>query len=253
MSYIKALIVEDEPLARERLMRQLKAHPHIRVIHQCGSVTEAVSKIDQLLPDVVFLDVRLGDGDAFDILSSIHHVPHVIFLTAFSDYAYRAFEHKALDYLLKPVDDARLASALLRLPDMSTHNSRAALEALLELAGTLRQEPKPISYPVTVGDRTLFVRFDDITHFEARDKLVYLYTREKKEYPIDSSLTRLIETLPGQFVQVHRAFIINRDFLSEIHRYFGGKYKLLLGKPLIVTVESGNTYKDVVEKLRLAD
>jgi two-component system LytT family response regulator len=125
------------------------------------------------------------------------------------------------------------------------------LEALLELASSLRQQPKPVSYPVTVGDRTLFVRYDDITHFEARDKLVYLCTREKKEYPIDISLSRLAETLPPQFVQVHRAFVINCDFLSEIHRYFGGKYKLLLGRPMIVTVESGSTYKEVVEKLRI--
>ncbi len=250
MNIVKAIVVDDEPLARERLVRQLQSHPHIRVIDQCGSVREAVSKIDQLLPDLVFLDVRLGDGDAFDILSGITHVPRVIFSTAFSDYAYRAFEHKAVDYLLKPVDEARLADALQRIPNTVTQNSSTSLEALLELAASLRQEPKPISYPVTVGDRTLFIRFDDITHFEARDKLVYLLTRDKKEYPIDTSLTRLVDALPSQFVQVHRAFIINRDHLSEIHRYFGGKYKLLLGKPMIATVESGVTYKDVVDGLK---
>jgi two-component system LytT family response regulator len=251
MIIVRTLIVDDEQLARERLSRQLQEHTNIRIVGECGSVADSVSKIDELQPDLVFLDVRLGDGDAFDILSRIHHVPHIIFSTAYSDYAYRAFEHKAVDYLLKPVDATRLADALRRLPDTFSAATKAPLEALLELASSLRQQPKPVSYPVTVGDRTLFVRYDDITHFEARDKLVYLCTREKKEYPIDISLSRLAETLPPQFVQVHRAFVINCDFLSEIHRYFGGKYKLLLGRPMIVTVESGSTYKEVVEKLRI--
>jgi two-component system, LytTR family, response regulator len=252
MKTVRTLIVDDEHLARERLARQLQAHTQIHIIAECGSVAESVSKIDELQPDLVFLDVRLGDGDAFDILSGIHHVPHIIFSTAYSDYAYKAFEHKAVDYLLKPVDAKRLADALQRLPDTSSADTKAPLQALLELASSLRHQPKPVSYPVTVGDRTLFVRYDDITHIEAKDKLVYLVTRDKKEYPIDTSLTKLTESLPMQFVQVHRAFIINRDHLSEIHRYFGGKYKLLLGKPMIVTIESGVTYKDIVDGLKQA-
>jgi len=250
MSTLRTLIIDDEPLARERLQRQLREYRRIHVVAECGSVAEACESIDNILPDLVFLDIRLGDGDAFDILRQIRHIPHVIFTTAYSDYAYRAFEHNALDYLMKPIEDARLANAIQRLPNENTLDSRASLESLLELAQSLRQAPKPISFPVTVGDRTLFVRFDDITHFEAKDKLVYLNTRDKKEYPLDQSLTRLIETLPGQFVQIHRAFIINRDFLSEIHRYFGGKYKLLLGRPMIVTIESGSTYKDIVDNLK---
>lgn len=251
MTTVRTLIIDDEHLARERLARQLRAHTHIQVVAECGNVVESVSKIDELQPDLVFMDVRLGDGDAFDVLSRIHHVPHIIFSTAYSDYAYKAFEHKAVDYLLKPVDDRRLADALQRLPHTLSTETKTPLQALLELASTLRQQPKPVSYPVTVGDRTLFVRYDDITHFEAKDKLVYLVTRDKKAYPIDMSLTKLMETLPMQFVQVHRAFVINRDYLSEIHRYFGGKYKLLLGKPVIVTIESGSTYKEVVEKIRV--
>jgi two-component system LytT family response regulator len=250
MNPLRALIIDDESLARERLQRQLKSHHRIYVVAECGSVAEACERIDQDLPDLVFLDIRLGDGDAFDILRQIRHIPHVIFTTAYSDYAHRAFEHKAIDYLMKPIEESRLADAIQRLPSEPTHDTKASLESLLELAQSLRQVPKPISYPITVGDRTLFVRFDDITHFEAKEKLVYLHTRDKKEYPLDVSLTRLSETLPGQFVQVHRAFIINRDVLSEIHRYFGGKYKLLLGRPMIVTVESGVTYKEIVEKLK---
>jgi len=250
MNSLKTLIIDDEPLARERLQRQLKSHSRIQVVAECGSVAEACERIDRNQPDLVFLDIRLGDGDAFDILRQIHHIPHVIFTTAYSDYAHRAFEYKAVDYLMKPIEDARLADAIQRLPSESNLNTKASLESLLELAQSLRQVSKPISYPITVGDRTLFVRFDDITHFEAKDKLVYLHTLDKKEYPLDTSLTRLIETLPRQFVQVHRAFVINRDFLSEIHRYFGGKYKLLLGRPMIVTIESGSTYKDTVDKLK---
>lgn len=252
MTPIRVLIIDDEALARERLIRLLHEFDHIDVIGEAQCVAEACVVIDALRPDLIFLDIRLGDGDAFDILSNINHIPRIIFATAFTDYAHRAFEHRAVDYLLKPVDSTRLTDAIGRMSEPVAEHPAQALEAILELASSLRQRHRSTSFPVTLGDRTLFIRFDDITYFEARDKLVFLATRDKKEYPLDASLTKLIESLPGQFVQIHRSFVINRDHLTEIHRYFSGKYKLLLGKPMIVTIESGVTYKEVVDELKQA-
>lgn len=251
MIRLRALLVDDEQPALDRMEMLLQSHPSVEIAGVSKSVADAISNIDSLMPDVVFLDVKMGDGDAFDVLKSIHHLPAVVFATAYSDYAHKAFEHRAVDYLVKPVEPARLAETIDRLHSSASNTTHQQLDQLLELAASLRQHRMPMSHPVTIGDRTLFVRYEDITHFEAREKLVYLCTKDKKEYPIDNSLSRLSDSLPPQFVQVHRAFVINRDFLSEIHRYFGGKYKLLLGRPMIVTVESGSTYKDVVEKLKV--
>lgn len=251
MNRLQVLLVDDEQPALDRMGNLLNDYPSVEVLGAAKSVAEAVRSIDALKPDVVFLDVKMGDGDAFDVLKSIQHIPSVVFATAYSDYAHKAFEHRAVDYLVKPIEAARLAETIQRLQSAPPRPPNQQLDQLLELAATLRQSRQPVSHPVTIGDRTLFVRYDEITHFEARDKLVYLCTKERKEYPIDTSLSRLAESLPPQFVQIHRAFVINCDLLSEIHRYFGGKYKLLLGRPMIVTVESGSTYKDIVEKLRV--
>lgn len=251
MNRLRVLLVDDEQPALDRMAALLQVHASVEVVGSAKSVAEATAGIDSLKPDAVFLDVKMGDGDAFDVLKAIQHLPSIVFATAYSDYAHRAFEHRVVDYLVKPVEASRLSETISRLQSLPAHSTNQQLDQLLELAASLRQQRQPVSHPVTIGDRTFFVRYDDITHFEAREKLVYLCTKEKKEYPIDTSLSRLAESLPPQFVQVHRAFVINCDYLSEMHRYFGGKYKLLLGRPMIVTVESGSTYKDVVEKLRV--
>lgn len=248
MSPFRALLVDDEAPSRDRMRRLLaEFDERVEIVGEAGSVAQAAVLTGEMRPDLLFLDIRLGDGDAFDLLRRLDPMPQVIFVTAYSEYAHKAFEHRAVDYLLKPVTVDRLASALARLPGQPEQLGPEAVRKLLDLASTLAAGPQPTSFPVRLGDRTLFVRFADITHFEAREKLVYLHTMERKSYPIDVSLTRLMERLPGQFVQVHRAFVVNRDHIAEVHRFFGGKYRIVLGRPAVATVESGVTYKEVVE------
>jgi two-component system LytT family response regulator len=250
MKSYRALLVDDEVHARKRMSHLLSEHTdHIEIVGEANSVASAISMMKSLEPDLLFLDIKLGDGDAFDVLQQLVGKPHVIFATAYSEYAHKAFEHRAIDYLLKPVTSDRLALAIDRLPTEPVPQSSEAMKQLLDLAASLRSAPTPISYPVRLGDRTIFVRFDDITHFEAKDKVVYLHTVEKKSYPIDRSLTQLQMQLPKSFIQVHRAYILNRTHLVECHRYFSGKYKLILGKPMLATIESGVTYKSTVEDL----
>ncbi len=248
MNRFRVLIVDDESPSRDRMRRLLADfHDRVDVVGEAGSVVQAVGMAKEMRPELLFLDIRLGDGDAFDVLRQLDPMPQVIFATAYSEYAHKAFEHRAVDYLLKPVTADRLAAALARLPREPEQLTPEAVRKLLDLASTLAAGPQPTSFPVRLGDRTLFVRFADITHFEAREKLVYLNTLERKSYPIDISLIRLMERLPQAFVQVHRAFVVNRDHIAEVHRFFGGKYRIVLGRPSVATVESGVTYKDVVE------
>jgi len=250
MKTYRTILVDDEVHARNRMAQLLVDYSNqINIVGQAGSVATAVSMVKEIEPDLIFLDIKLGDGDAFDVLQQLKGKPQIIFVTAFSEFAHKAFEYRAIDYLLKPVSAERLAQSINRLPAEPEPQSSDAMKQLLDLAASLRSAAVPISYPVRLGDRTLFVRFDDITHFEAKDKIVYLHTVDKKSYPLDRSLTLLQSQLPKTFLQVHRAYIINRALLVECHRFFGGKYKLILGKPMLVTIESGVTYKDTVEDI----
>ena len=247
MTALSALIVEDEALARKRLVRLLKAHQEtVAVVGEADHPQQAMEVINTLKPDLIFLDIQMPGMNGFEMLRHVQHNPLVIFTTAYAEYAVQAFEENALDYLLKPVEAERLAAALERV---RAHRVPLPVDQLSVLADLIRADRKMTSIPVKVGERFLFIALDTITHFEARDKYVYLHTTQGKEYLTDHTLISLIEKLPAHFIQVHRAYIVNRLKIKEIQVFFNNRYVIYVGEHPVVKIISGPSFADVVRDI----
>jgi len=200
---MKALIVDDERLARQELRRLLGAHPEIEIAGEACSGQEAIEMIGRLAPDVVFLDVRMPGMSGFDVLERLDDVPQVIFTTAYDEYALRAFEVSALDYLVKPVAPARLASAVARLrPPVG----RTRLERVF----------------VKDGERCWLVRVGDIFLLESEGNYTRLYFAGERPL-IPRSLAALDERLdPAVFFRAGRRHIVNLKWVEQVETGIAG-------------------------------
>ena len=253
MMVLDALLVDDEPPARHRLRRLLGAHPEqVRVIGEAASADEADVLLRQRWPDVLFLDVEMPGRSGFDLLAALDRPPHVVFVTAYDQYAVRAFEARALDYLLKPVEPDRLAQTLAVLTERAARAAPPPLtpDVLAALAAALRPPPPPVTtIPVKTGDHVRFVRLDEVTHLEARDKYVFLHTADGREHLLEGTLTALAEKLPPHFVRVHRAIVVNRDRIVRAVHLFKNRYRLYLDAHPPVHVSTGPSFAAAVRAL----
>ena len=229
---IRTLIVDDEPLARQRLRRLLEADPEIAVLGECGDGQQAVADLRELRPDLVFLDVQMPGLDGFGVLQVLGRdaPPAVVFVTAHDRYALKAFEVHALDYLLKPFDKGRFSAALERAKEQLRQGTSAALnERLQEL---LRNAPGhhhgPERLMVKSGGRIYFVRVGEIDWVEAAGNYVRLHAG-KEEHLLRESLTALERKLdPARFVRVHRSALVNLERIRELQPAFHGDYVIIL-------------------------
>jgi two-component system LytT family response regulator len=239
---VKTLIVDDEPLARSRLRKLLSAEDGVEIVGECASAEEAIGVIESALPDLVFLDVQMPGMDGFQMLAKLETpaLPAIIFVTAFDDYALRAFEVHALDYLLKPYSRARFVDAFRRAREQLERESAAAADRrLLGLLAELRaRESGGAAALVTVHEherlvvksdgRMFFVRPADIDWVEASANYVRLHARGES-YQLRESMKRMEERLPrGTFVRIHRSVIVNLDRVRELQPWFHGEYVVIL-------------------------
>ena len=225
---IRAVIVDDEPLARKRLRRLLAAHGEIEIVDEAGDGDAARRLVEETRPDLIFLDVQMPGLSGFDVLSQLRHRPRVIFVTAHDEFAVRAFEEQALDYLLKPVEPARLARALARLGDGSAARGeeQQRLERLLEAVARTRTGPRRLA--VRRGARVTLVEPDSITFCRAEDKYSVLYTAEG-EHVIDLTIEELEHTLdPSTFLRIHRSAIVNLGSVRDLTAVEGGRFLVTL-------------------------
>src|SRR5271156_3231715 len=196
---MKALIINDEPPARRELRRLLSEFPWIEIVGECGNIVEAAAKIEALIPALLFLDIQMPGGSGFDLLARLEHVPAVIFTTAHDEHAVRAFEVDALDYLLKPIDPARLAEALGRVKSaQATRTPRhdAVLEQIF----------------VRDGDRCWFVPLREVSLLSSEGNYIRL-SWGKANPLLGRSLAALEQRLdPNRFFRANRRQIINLDF-----------------------------------------
>ena len=219
---LRTLIVDDEPLARQRLARLLAALPAIELTGEAANGREAVERIRELKPDLVFLDIQMPGWDGFRVLEELEASPYIIFATAFDEYALRAFDLAAVDYLLKPIDPKRLAVAVEKALDVAARRHFAA--KLSDLTRTLtRLDGRPVRHiGVRQGERIVVVRPEDVFYFEARAKETSLFTRDR-EHVVDRSLKQLEEDLdPRRFFRCHRSYIVNLDRVAEVLPWFAG-------------------------------
>jgi two-component system LytT family response regulator len=232
---LRALLVDDEPLARARLRRMLGARGDMQVVGEAGSVAEAAPLVDQLTPDIVFLDVQMPGEDGFALLSQIRHKPAIVFVTAFDHYAVRAFEANAVDYLMKPFRPERLAAAVERArivlarPDELARQLQQLLASVASHTGARSDRPESLErLTVRLGQKQLILKTEDVFWFGAEDKLVFAATATDRHY-VNFTLDELEKRLePARFVRVHRSAIANLDHAAALRPGFAGTWRLQL-------------------------
>lgn len=262
---IRSLIVDDEPLARRLLRSMLSTHDDIVLIGECGDGEEAVEVIHREQPDLLFLDVQMPAMDGFQVLKclSLEELPRVIFVTAYDEYALRAFDVHALDYLLKPFDEERLEEALRRARNNLEERDSAPravagddtdlasgsyevkiLELLKELHARGRHAER---LAITIDERTRFLPAENIDWIEADGKHVKIHAGEHT-YPFREGISSVEERLdPHDFLRVHRSRIVRVAAVEEIQSWFKGEYLLILQDGTKLT--TGRTYRDSVYRL----
>jgi two-component system LytT family response regulator len=214
---MKALIVDDEPLARRELRRLLAGFSWLQVVGEASDVDEAHERVDTLAPDVVFLDVQMPGGTGFDLLERLHRLPRIIFTTAYDHYAVKAFEVSALDYLLKPIEPERLAAALGKIhaaaqPPLRMSAGDASLEQLF----------------VRDGPRCWFVPLREVSVFTAEGNYVRLQWG-KAQPLLGRSLIALEDKLDGKrFFRANRRQIVNIDLIQSVELGEGGRLHVQL-------------------------
>lgn len=224
---MRVLLVDDEPRARRELARILSAHPDVEVVGEAEDVPSAVAALQQLQPDLLFLDVQMPGGNGFDLLAKLDHAPAVIFCTAFDQHAVKAFEVNALDYILKPLDPARVAEALGRV-----RSSLAAAPKPAENRESRLQRHHRVF--VRDGERCWFVRIADVEAFESVGNYAKLYLPDARPI-ILRSLNALDDRLdPELFFRASRQFIINLEAIMSVEPWFGDSLRVVLKSGLAV-------------------
>jgi two-component system LytT family response regulator len=245
MNSLKTLIIDDETLARERLIRLLATFNNVfNIVGEAADGDQAFEMINSLKPDIVFLDVQMPGMDVFEMLTQISHKPFIVFCTAFDHYALKAFDCYSIDYLLKPVEIDRLKKTVEKIQKITNTNDSQSIQKLVEALRTMEQKPVPVSIPHKVGDKTILIKLESVVYFEANDKYVNFYNREGTRYLTDQSLKSLEEKLPNNFIRISKSFIINKNYVKEIHKYFRGRLLLVMDTVNKTRISSGSAYTE---------
>ena len=230
MTAIRTIVVDDEKLARDRLAGFLAALDGVELVGQAQNGVEALALIEAERPDLVFLDVRMPGMDGFEVLKALRRPsPHVVFATAYDDYAIRAFEVQAIDYLLKPFARARVEEAVGRVRSrLATAHPGPDLESVLRRLEEQQQKVYVTQIPVHSGKRILILPVSDVLWFAIEYRLVYAHTAERA-FMTNYTLRELEERLdPALFFRAHKSSLVNLQHMKEIVPWFGGRYKLVM-------------------------
>ncbi len=236
----KVILIDDERLARSELKRLLQEFPDVEVIGEAANANEGIEKIETLNPDLIFLDIQMPGKTGFDMLTQLEKAPHVIFVTAYDEYALKAFEVNALDYLMKPVEPKRLADALLKVrqkdeEELLSYNNR----------GLLGEHDQVF---VKDGERCWFVKLSDVRLFESVGNYAKVFFGTNKPL-ILKSLNALEERLDEKvFFRANRKHIINLRMIEKIEPYFNGGLLLDLvgGEKIEVSRRQAVKFKEMM-------
>jgi len=246
---LRTVIVEDEAPSLRRLKALLSEFDEIELISDAKDGPSALTLINTEKPDLAFLDIHLPGFSSFELLEKLSHKPMVIFVTAYDEYAIKAFEENAVDYLLKPTDKTRLSRAIKKVKQLNLSID----ENLLHILKSAVSEVKFIErFPVKKGDEILFIPVQDVYWFQADDKYVFLHTATHEFY-YNATLKDLEKCLdPKRFVRIHKSYIVAIDKIQKMKRSFASKYKIYMSDQKISSFEISRTYiKNVRELLHL--
>lgn len=216
---MKAIIIDDERLARAELRKLLQDFPQIEVVDEASNAEEGVQKIESHNPDLIFLDIQMPGKTGFEMLQELDHTPAVVFTTAYDDYALKAFEVNALDYLLKPVEPKRLADAVEKIKKVHNGQSGSPATASYSSSSLLGEHDQVF---VKDGERCWFVKLSDVRLFESVGNYAKVFFGGNKPL-ILKSLNALEERLdPKVFFRANRKHIINLHLIDKVESYFNG-------------------------------
>jgi two-component system, LytTR family, response regulator len=243
------MVIDDEPVARSRVISLLREEADIEVVGECADGAEAVSRIEGASPDLLFLDVQMPELDGFQVLRALppETVPAVVFVTAYDEYALRAFEVHALDYLLKPFSAERFRSALSHARTSLAQRRATTLgRHLLDLLPDMRRPADRERLLVKANGRIHFVRTDEIEWCEAAGNYVRLYLIGSESHLMRETMAHLESNLdPHQFIRIHRGSIVNVDRIQELQSSLNGEYTVVLRSGTRVTLSRG--YRDALQ------
>jgi two-component system LytT family response regulator len=243
MKKIRVLLADDEPLARERLASLLSAEPDVELVAQARDGEEAATAIHDHTPDLVFLDVQMPQMNGFDVIEAVgtDKMPLVIFVTAYDQHALRAFQVRALDYLLKPFDRERFSDALQRARKQLERDETGDLgRRLLALVKDLRRDqPRSDRLVVKSGGRLFFLRTDEIDWVEAAGNYVRLHVGPTSHL-LRETMNAIESRLdPEKFFRIHRSRIVNMERIQELQPWLNGEYAVLLRTGTRLTLSRG--------------
>jgi two-component system LytT family response regulator len=250
---IRVLVVDDEPLARERVRKLLASEPEVECVGECSDGTSAVEAIRQHSPDLVFLDVQMPELDGFGVLAQLSRetMPAVVFTTAHDRFALKAFEVHAVDYLLKPFDKERFVTALRRAIDQVRRRQTGDLsQRLTALLADVRPEPKSKylqRIAVKSSGRVVFVKVDDIDWIEAADNYVSLHVASEEHLHRETMSALEGQLSPDKFMRISRSTIVNMDRIKELQPLFHGEYAVVLRSGAKLTLS--RSYRDKLDQL----
>lgn len=249
---LRIAIIEDEPATARHLRNMLQdLDPEIEVLKILGGVGESVDWLsaNKSSCELLFMDIRLNDGQSFEIFDKVNLEMPVIFVTAFNDFALQAFKTNGIDYILKPFDDAELGQALAKFKRLRHHApGEDQLQRLREIAGSLKSGGSSYkqSFLVPFRDKLVPLKVEEITWFYTSNELVQAQTVDNKKFNIDSTLEELQEMLdPQQFFRANRQFIVHRNAIREIELYFNSR--------LVVKMNPDTPENVVISKARVAE
>jgi two-component system LytT family response regulator len=229
---IRAIVVDDEELGRDRLQSLLSEQPDVEIVGVCADGASAVETIDREQPDLVFLDVQMPGMDGFEVIENLDpsRLPAVVFVTAHDGHAIRAFEIHALDFLLKPFDQTRFEKALERArTQLAAKQGQVIDSRLVSLLEELREERKyPERLIVKSSGRVFFVRAEEIDWVEASGNYVKVHTKADAHLLRESMKNMEAKLDPKTFVRIHRSAIVNIDRIKELEPWFHGEYIVIM-------------------------
>jgi len=239
----KAILIDDEPLALQRLEKLLMPFKEdIEIVAKATNGADAIDVIDELKPDVIFLDIQMPELNGFEVLEKIKHQTFVIFSTAYDEYALKAFETNSIDYLLKPVDQKRLKKAIDKLKIITGNKFDDFQNQLQEMLEKIRIPSKRIQ--VKKGDKIKLIPVSEIYFFSADEKYISVKTFDNA-YLIDKTLSVLEIELDDNFVRIHRGAIVNLNYIEEIVRMYKSTYRVKMkdDKNTVLPVSRQSKYK----------
>jgi two-component system LytT family response regulator len=247
---IRTIVVDDEPLARQRIISLLKDYPEIQLIGECRNGHEAVEAINSKKPDLIFLDIEMPGMDGFGVVSNIdlNYKPIIIFATAYNQYALKAFNIHAIDYLLKPFDDDRFDEALnIAKKQILLKNNSDFNDKLLSLITEFNTGPEKYirQFKIKLRGREKFIKTENLHYIEAEGNYLMLHHENGRDLFRSTMASIEKELNPNRFIRIHRSYFVNTIYVKDIRYLSNNEYKVSLknGKEII----SGRSFKESIK------